>query len=404
MKFVQGIPDKSQIWMDRFAEGFENAFNKRIEPINKALPKGIQIPKLDMGKGMWPAFRTILYTSGLGLRPAVAIRDMWQSMFGLVTIGPRAFAEGMARAMSKEGRAEAEVAGALLHGRNVGQFFGDITGDLPSGGRMGDYINRYADILMAPSRMGHNFGRTITFLGEKQQALRAIEDYRAGRITDPLEVAGRTAAWFHDKPERDRLLAMAADPTVSADKAAETFALSAVEATQFGGAPGLALRTGIGRILGQYASWPMNHLEFTRKLLTRAMPWNDPRHGIPALAMWTGLNYAAFEAAESVGIDAKKWLFVSPAGWTGSPTLEMVENLLKAPEESDAGRKARHDILTFPLQMVPTGVELKNLYKAYDTGDWNMPAILGFRNLKEPQQQRDLGEQLYYEFGSKPPQ
>ena len=392
INFVRGIPDSSQKMIDGWSEGI-------INHINSILPNHL---KMDPNTKLWQAFRTISYTSGLGLRPAVAIRDMYQSMFGLVTIGPRAFMEGMARAMTKEGRSEAEAAGALMHGRNAGQFFGDITGNIPQGGNVHEYINRMADTLMAPSRMGHNFGRIITFLGEKGQAARAIEDFRAGKITDPTELARRTSAWFHDAPEQSRLLAMAADHSVPIDKAAEAFALAANEATQFGGSPGTALRTGIGRMLGQYASWPMNHFSFTRKLVSRAV--DNPTVGVPAFAMWAAINYGAFKGAESLGIDASKWLFASPAGWTGSPALELAQNLLKAPEESDAGRKARHDVLEFPLQLIPTGVELRNLYDAFDTGDVSPAKILGFKQLKEPEKERDLEDWLYFESGFKPPQ
>jgi hypothetical protein len=406
MDHVMGIPDSTQHMMNSFAEGFQNMVQDRIGEINKLLPKGMQIPDLNLGADFWPTYRTILYTSGLGLRPAVAIRDMFQAMYGLVTIGPRAFAEGLARAMSKEGRAEAEAAGATLHKRNVGQFFGDIAtaADIPTGAKIHDYVNRMADTLMAPSRMGHNFGRIITYLGEKAQAEREIEAFRAGPMNETTmkRLINRTSAGLHESPEQSRLLALASDATVSASDAAKAFALSAVEGTQFGGSAGTVLRTGMGRILGQYASWPMNHIEFTRKLAKRAF-YDNPQWGLPAFGMWAAMNYGAFRAAESVGIDAKKWLFISPAGWTGSPSLEFIQNLLKAPEESDAGRKARHDILMFPTEMLPTSVELKNLYKAWDTGQWNMPSILGFRNLKEPAQERDLEDQLYYEFDFRRP-
>jgi hypothetical protein len=325
-------------------------------------------------------------------------------MYGLVTIGPRAFAEGMALAMSKEGRAEAAAAGSLLHGRNVGAAFGDITSEVPVGGKVHDYINRMANILMAPSRMGHNFGRMITYLGERAQAMREIEAFRAGTMDENAirRLVNRTSLGFHDSPEQSRLLALASDLTVSSDEAAKSIALSAVEGTQFGGTPGAILRTGMGRILGQYASWPMNHLEFTRKLVTRAV--DNPRWGVPAFGMWVGMNYGALKAAESVGIDASKWLFQSPAGYTGSPSLEFVMNVAKMSEESDAGRKARHDVIMFPMEFVPTGVAMKNLYEAYDSGDWDPVTIGGFKKLKDPQNVRDLDDQIYYEFGFKPPQ
>jgi hypothetical protein len=194
--------------------------------------------------------------------------------------------------------------------------------------------------------------------------------------------------------------------TMSTKDAAKQVALSAVQGTQFGGTPGALLRTGVGKVLGQYASWPMNHLEFSRKLITRA--WENPRWGVPAFGMWLAMNYGAAQAAKSVGIDVSKWLFNSPAGWSGSPSLEFVQNLMKMNEESDAGRKARHDVITFPMEFIPTGVEAKNLLKAYkdyeDTGHFDPVTVMGFNKLKDPQEVRDLDDQIYYEFGFKPPQ
>lgn len=274
--------------------------------------------------------------------------------------------------------------------------------DLPTGGRIQSNVNWLTDKLLSPSRLGHNVGRRAVFLGEYDQALREITRFREGGMTNPIQLAKRTSAWFHDAPEKSRLLALAADPAVKVEEAAKQFALSANLATQFGGPPGSALRTGLGKMLGQYANWPLNHLEFTAKLAVRAL--DTPSKGIPALGMWAAMNYGAYEGGKAVGIDVGKWVGFSPAGYEGSPSMELVQHLLEAPAEDDKGRQARKAILEFPLtEFTPGAVQFENLYKAYRAGELNDPAtILGFKKWKDPAEELDLYEQLRKEAGFSP--
>ena len=143
----------------------------------------------------------------------------------------------------------------------------------------------------------------------------------------------------------------------------------------------------------------MNHVEFLRKLIARTI--DTPTKGAPALGMWLAINYGAFEGAKALGIDATKWLFMSPAGYSLSPASSLVINALEAPEESAKGREARKNLLEFPLEMVPFGVELQNLYKGMDSGDLSMAKVLGFKEWQDPKQQDDLEDQFLFEMGLK---
>jgi len=393
---ILDIPDASQHYLDETMKRWEVAANARRLEINKKL--GIQIPEINL-KGAWGAVRNLMFVGGLGERLAPAVRDTFWGTMGMINIGPTAWAKGFARTMTKEGRAEADAAGALFHRGTAGQFWGDAAlGEVPTG-RAYEFINRWTDRMLAPNRIGHNIGRAATYLGEKDQALEQIAQLRAGKITS-AELMDNTGAWFARSPERARLTGIANDSTIPLEEAARQFGLSATEQVQFGGTPGQILRTGMGRMLGQYATWPMNHIEFTRKLVRGAL--DNKKKGVPALALWAALNYGAFEGMKSLGIDVSKWLFVSPAGWTGSPSLELVQNALKAPEESPAGLKARHDILTFPLSMFPGGVEMADVYRAWNKGDLSVAALAGFRPYKEATTDEDLESEFIREIGLNP--
>jgi len=399
--YIRGIPDNSQKLMNSFMEGMQTSTNRIIDSMNKTLPEGMKVPPVHFDQSTWRTMQATMYMAGLGGRPAVAIRDTYQATQAIYAIGPKAFAQGMADAMTAEGRAFAEEAGATLHKRSTSAFFEGASSDLPMGGRFQRSVNKMSDALLTPSRWGHNVGRHAAFLGEYKQALKAVGKYRLGQIGE-TELRDSTSIWFHDTPEQSRLIAKATTQSgLSAEDAAKEIALSAVEATQYGGVPGYLLRTGLGRVMGQYGSWPMNHMEFGRKLLMRAV--DNPKKGIPALGGWLAMNYALFETAKSVGIDATKWLFFSPAGFAGSPTLELAQHLLVAPEESDKGREARKAILEFPVtQFVPTGVAIENIRKAIEQGDTSPATWLGFKRYKEPTQELTDEEWIRKEFGFKP--
>ncbi len=384
LNYMRGIPDASQNILNSWIEGMTNFAAKRGAEINKFLPAGLKLPeKFGTPKELMSKYQLLLYTAGLGARPAVFIRDTFQSMYAMSVMGPTAFAEGMSKAMTRAGQAEAQEAGALIHGRNIGEFFGDVSGDLPASGKVSDFAVKAADKLLAPSRIGHNIGRSIAYLGEKSRAMREIAKYRAGE-NSLQDLAHKTGVWFQDDAPRSRLLAMASDPAVPLDDAAKQFGLAMNDATQFAlrsGTQGAALRTGMGRVFGQYGTWPMNYIELTRKLVSRS--FDNPVKGVPALGTWMAMNYGAFQAANSMGIDASKWLFFSPAGYAGSPNLELLQNIMAAPEESAAGIEARRKLHETPLEFAPMGVEIQGILKSIEDGDMNIPRILGFKPLAD---------------------
>jgi hypothetical protein len=400
INYMRGVPDASQRIMNSWVDGMLRFGERRASELNKNLPGGLKIPeKFGTPRELLAKYQLLQYTAGLGARPAVFIRDTFQAMQAMSVMGPKAFAEGIGKAMTRAGQAEARNAGALLHGRNIGEFFGDISGDLPASGRVSDYAVKAADKLLSPSRYGHNIGRSIAYLGEKSQALREIARYRAGEITDPEELARRTSAWFQDAPEKSRLLTMAADHAIPIEKVADEFGKALNDATQFAlrsGTQGAGLRTGMGRIFGQYGTWPMNYIELTRKLASRA--FDTPTKGVPTLGMWMAMNYGAFAAAQEMGIDAGKWLFFSPTGYAGSPNLELLQNVMKAPEESPAGLEARRKLHETPLEVVPAGVELQSILRAIEDDDVSLPRLLGFKPLPD-EQDNDLEDTLEIETG-----
>lgn len=402
VNYMRGIPDQGQRILQDWMKSMVGFMNRRLESLNQVLPESWRIAPIAHPEDLWGKYQLLLFTAGLGARPAIFIRDTFQSMHAMAVMGPTAFFRGMQMALTPEGRQMFKDAGAAIEGRNIRQIFGDLSQDIPVAGSAPTTFTKFADLLLAPSRIGHNVGRSIAYLGEYSRALEEIGAFRRGEFAAD-ELANRTSVWFQDPAPRSRLLGMAADPKVPLEEAAKQFGLALNDATQFalrsGTQPAL-LRTGFGRVLGQYGTWPANYLEFLRKGGARLL--ENPRKALPAIGWWAVMNYGAFEGLKSMGIDASKWLFFSPAGYAGSPNEELLRTLMAAPEESATGLEARRKLHEIPWEFVPTGVEIQSIIRAINGGEVNVPRLLGFKPLTQ-QQDQDLEDWLEIESGFKRP-
>lgn len=395
---IRGAGDGSEEVLTDFGNAWNARVNEALTRINKHLPVNMQMEAVPL-KDVVTTLRALWTAGGVGLRPAGLIRDVAQgSMNGMTAIGPQAFMEGMAQFV-REGPQEAEAAGALFGHRNVAEMAGDITSELPRNRAM-QFVNQAADKVMAPNRVAHNGPRAITFYGAKSAALRDLARLDSNAITSAEFADGWGSGMrFHDSPERKRLLDIALDRTIPAEERARQIALSVTTASQYGGLPGEFLRSKTGRIFGQFGTWPANHFEFGRKLLRRAA--ENPAKGGAPLALWVGMNYGMIEAAKSIGADVSKWAFFSPMAWTGSPPLELVQNILKASDETPEGRRARHDVLMTPFELIPGANQGRRMMRAWRKGDMTALDWLGFNKMKETPDQ-DLLEWSIREAGFTP--
>jgi hypothetical protein len=430
INYVKGIPDVSQQVITKGISDFQKNLANGFKEMNKYLPKGFQLKEEFNYPGtLFNRMVALSYTAGIGARPIIPLRDMIQVITNTLPIlGPAKMLEGLRKGLTSAGFAEARAAGALLDSHNVMELYGDIYHEMPphSGGTL-DKAMELSNRLLAPSRWGHNFGRNVAYHGEYGSALKAVKAYRAGRI-DVRQLFEDTSMWFFPKPLQTRIMrdvltkgnieevektlyklndqlyneTRSARPnqdlvkkleskiettrrefemvrklgpgkTVSDEDIAKNIALETVDATLWPyrrGSQPLALRTGLGRIFGQYGMWPLNYMEFLRKGISKYAEY--PAKTRRAMALWTASNYAASKTLGNVGgfgdADVGKWFFFSPAGYGGSPHLKLAQDIMKAPEESDEGRQARKDILEYPLNFIPGSIEMEAILKAIEKG------------------------------------
>jgi len=416
VNYVRGIPDVTQQVITRMSADFGRTMGEQFKKINPYLPDGFKLPEeVNYPGSIFNKLMTMSYVGALGARPAIFVRDVFQAATTtLPVLGIKNFIKGAARGLTSEGFARAEEAGALLNKKNIGEMYGDVFNELPAGGNTFDKALKLSSKLLAPSRWGHNVARAIAYNGEFDSTFEAVQKYRAG-VIDADRLMRDTSIWFYDKPEINKILQMATDQGIPTEEVARRSALQLVDLTLWPyrrGAQPTLLRTGAGRIFGQFGMWPLNYMDFLRRMATKVSDFHGP--ALRTVGTWMGANFAAAATMEGLfHADVGKWFWLSPAGFGGSPHLELAQNLFKMAEETQEGREARRKVMEYPLDFVPASNEIKTILKSIDEGgpaftddghiSDNFTRILGFKPLNETHEQRlqDLSpeDRIRYEFG-----
>jgi hypothetical protein len=409
-RYMRGIPDTSQQVINKVMSDVFDTINEKAKALNQKLPANAQIPMITTPpKTVMNRFMLASYVMGLGLRPAIAVRDsMWSFVSALTVLGPvrfgRAFSSFM---MSPSASLDfADQMGAMLRKNNVGEFYGDLTAETPpTGPGWMDRVTKWSNALLAPSRWGHNFGRALMFHGEFHDAVESIAAYRAGRISvdDLLE---NSTMWFMDRPAQSNLLRLVSDAHIPVEDVATKIGLEAVDLTQWpyrrGTQPAL-LRYGAGRIFGQYGVWPANYADFLYRI---GRKWTEkPALAARTSAMWVAVNYAASHLMEQgLGADTSRWFWTSPAGFAGSPHADFVHAVMVAPEDTDEGHQARKTILEYPLNFIPALGEMRSVMKGIEEGggelNWNSTLrAMGFKPMADVNQDQDWQDWVKTQMG-----
>lgn len=411
--YMRNIPDESAEKIQKTLKNFLEFTGRQIAKVNRLLPAGAQLPT-DLGLSQDWINRMIAwsYAAGIGMRAIVPVRDALQTFVTVLPVlGPARYARGMARGMTREGWNFAEENGALLGHRTVAETYGDIIDEIPRGSRL-DKITEFANKIMAPSRWGHNVGRSIAFNGEYGDALDAVVRYRRGEVTfDELKHRDNTSLWWTDEAFQDRIKGQLEDRGGFTDhEVARNMAHEVLDLTLWPYRRGMQpsmLQTGAGRLFGQYGLWPANYLDFARRGLSKVHESGSKWSAMQAIAMWGAVNYAGSNAMNAMGIDGSK-IFWAGAGLEPGPTGQLVLNLGKSFANTAEGRDARRQVAEFPKQFIPTSVFAESVWDAIESGqplfDGNghptpeAVKLFGFTPLKA-NQRRDLEDQVLYEFG-----
>ncbi len=413
INYMRGIPDFSQQVLNSSMKNFQQVLGSQFSRLNKILPEGAKLPtQFDAPQHVINRLMVFSYAFGLGLRPAIVVRDTFTVFLTtLPIVGVKRFAYGVSKALSKDGFKEAREAGALLHEGTLGEMYGDFTSEIPRGGKgVVNKVTQFAEKIMLPRRWGNNICRAITYHAEYDNNLKLFDMYRKGKI-DEGRLLEQTSLWFDEKSANTDFLKKLKDPFSTTEELAKEASLKTIDLTHWAYRKGLQpamLQSGAGRIFGQYGIWPMNYLDFINRMTKKS--FEHPKKALQMAGTFLSVNVAAYKAMEAIGADASKWLFLSPAGYGTSPHFKLIQDMLAAPEESQAGYDARRRILEYPFSFAPGMLEVENILKAMDsnasmfTGDGvkmspEMVRVLGFKAMTEMENDEDFLQWMRQEAG-----
>jgi hypothetical protein len=389
LDYIAGQPDYTQRIMDGAMRQAINLVNSGISIVNKALPQALQIEPVESTPrdvmGRWLLFS---YAGGLALRPMVPIRDSLQLLMTTYPmLGGKYMRVGMERAFPalREG-AEATAYktavdyGALIKHSDLQNLYSGGYEELAGKGGVTGLLTRASEAALKPLQWSNNSNRLISFWGHAEKALDALK-----RFVPAQDEAGlRKAAglFWMDNTLADNFAreAMSANSTqwrdISFRVAKELTDLSQWNYRR-GASPGI-YKYALGRLFGQYGTWPLNYIEYARRLATKGDA-GDKTVALTRLALAHG---AVLKAGEMFGIDTGQWVFTQPMAYGGSPLFQAVANVPNTTDfESYRGMEARRDVarIFWPMA-VPGGLAAERIYKAITTNSpTSLQEIMGFQ-------------------------
>ncbi|KKL67750.1 hypothetical protein LCGC14_2131870, partial [marine sediment metagenome] len=126
--------------------------------------------------------------------------------------------------------------------------------------------------------------------------------------------------------------------------------------------------------------------------------------------LWLTYNAAITESFSHFGSDMDRWFWVSGAGYAGSPSFQMVQNVWGSFEDSPEGRRARGDLLRTPANFVPGSIAIRSMLKAMEDDEYwdsgkgrpgsSFWRLLGAKPVNELDEDRDIVEWLEEELNA----
>lgn len=380
LDYMAGRPDISQKLLESAVRnGIEgaNAFLKRA---NGRLPAWMQMEPIEaLPAEVIRKLMTLQTAGGLGFRAFVPLRDLFGGlMTGYPVIGEVHFAKGWKAAVTKAGWELADKYGAVA---GKSDYMNLMTAGA-EGAKPG-LLTTIAEKSLEPTRWGHNVARVANFNGFYSKLMAELPALRANGNVERF--VSRTGMNMLDPQMKAGLgveLAAAVHGGGNVDAAIGRIANRLTEATQFSftkGAQAGLYKTGMGRVLGQYGTWPVGYVQWMRKIsqLKGAEFWQ-------ATARIAASHTAVAAAGAAMGVDLSSMVFTTPMEWAGGPLLQVglaVPHALGDFSKPE-GAEARHKIGKALTTFIPGAVEAQAITKAVldDDPDWYL-RLLGIPTL-----------------------
>lgn len=412
LDFMQGQPDYTQRVVDGVIQSGINLANKTFEKLNKVLPFNID-PITDAPRDILGRWILFSYAGSLGLRPMVPLRDGMQLFLTTYPLlGGKYLGVGLKKSFAVAAERDAAEAwqiadkyGALMKHSDLQNLYSGGYEEMAAGSKTMQRLTKASEAMLKPLQWSNNSNRLISFWGHAEKAFDALREELPKGLTPEVEkvVTKKTGMiWMDDllkEKYMEEVRKVATDPSKWRDLSYR-MSKDLVDLSQWnyrrGASPGL-YRYALGRLFGQYGTWPLNYIEFARRLVTKGDA-GDKAAAITRLAVMHG---AMLSAGEQLGIDTGQWVFTQPMAYGGSPIYQAVSNVPGSMDfETYRGSEARRSIVRpfvgglDPVQlptMIPGALEFNRLYKSFATDSPTFWAdLFGFQPLKPNESEKGI--------------
>lgn len=426
--YMRGVPDWTQKAMAAVIEAAVDKINQGLAIINPHLPGFLQHDPIDWkAKDVIDKYISLSYASGLALRPMVPIRDALQYFItSFPIIGGKYTGIGMKEAFPaiREGGDNDWVQQAIQHGaiitkRNLKEMYGGGEPD-PTGaasgivGNLKKPLDWVEEKSMSMISTAHNANRLVTFAAGTRKAEDAISDYLEHQNQRLL--LRDSGLWFLPKGAQTKYVreidalaqqghaftpSVSGPPTGPYANISMRIGAELTKATQWNfqtGAQAGIYKYGIGRLFGQYGTFPLNYIEYARRMMVNG-GWSQGlgAPGVQAMMRLVLAHGAVLSAGAAAGIDTSQWVFTNPMAYGGGPLLKTVTDIPEAMDMqgrkgADARRELYHEF--GPWSWIAGGDEFREMHDAITSHDPNsLIKTMGFQPLKPSDE--DSG---YYKF------
>lgn len=379
--YALGRPDITTTAVRGAVESFIELGNKAITNVNKFLPSGMHIESLeDNPRDAIDKYLLLSYAGSLALRPAILIRNLAELFTTSYPIlgnhlwgGLRDAFPALREGQSNELVERAYKYGAMVSKSNLQELY---AGGGPAGGVEGK-LEKIGIAALRYLQVSHNATRLVAFAGFEKKVGEAIR----ANLQDPKAFLRESGLWFLPKGQQDVFTREFSKLTPETyDDFASRAASKLVDATQWnyrrGATPGL-YKYQLGRLFGQYGTWPLNYLEYARRFAQAS----DKQAMVQGLTRLAIAHSTILFAGQGAGIDTSHWVFFSPAGYEGSPLLKAVLSAPAALSSGPRGEEARSNLLDVanPMELIPGAEEFKEMYSAVNMEDRSkLVRLMGF--------------------------
>jgi hypothetical protein len=275
--------------------------------------------------------------SAMSMRPALAIRNFFQSTLPGLQVGYLNNFAAMKDVASNPGRILKEASEAGVIRERDAIFLAGEVGKLSPGLSPSGFV----DLLLEAQRFGlipframDTWNRLVSF----QSARRSIRKH--AKVLERGDIDGfllKTGLAGNSDVVQKQIVNLIASGDV--EGAARQYGKQLADDTQFVysriNSP-LAFQGVGGRLLGQFGTWPIGYIEYISRNVGMGNLGNNlnstlrRRHTRAFVARWMGMIAAISGAGAALGIDTSSYNFANPLAFEGGPYFQALKNMPEA--------------------------------------------------------------------------